>query len=78
MKKLSRIKLQEVTALNDKEMKMVLGGTGGSGFFCHCYEREGGGSGIIAWSADYANDLCMMEDIRIKCHSKGGYCEPNE
>lgn len=81
MKKLSKIKLQEATVLSDKEMKMVLGGSEGSGFVCHCNESENEShvSGIITWTADYINEWDMIADINSRCgYSKGGDCVPAE
>lgn len=74
MKKLSKIKLEDVVILEDQEMKLVSGGSGGltgGCFKCSC-------NGQInppynsPWYKFYINETDIPLDILVRCADGGG------
>lgn len=76
MKKLSKIKLQNAVVLEEQEMKMIYGGSDGSGgsgigggrFSCYCYSTG------VPWEGLYVTIEAMLASIEMNCGSSGGKC----
>lgn len=76
MKKLSKIKLQDAVVLENREMKMIYGGSGGMGgsgvfsFHCKCL------NGVGEWYGNYEFEMDFVDAIERYCgQASNGYCE---
>jgi len=75
MKKLSKIKLLDAVVLENREMKMIYGGSGipltGGCFSCSCNGQTNPPYNP-SWTKFYAKTESMNSDISTKCVSGGG------
>jgi len=73
MKKLSKIKLEEAVVLDNHEMKLISGGSGGltgGCFSCSCIGQTNPPY-ASSWTKFYASTSTMHADLNTRCATNG-------